>query len=59
MKEVAQASKTQNLLAFEKCKDHYKDVLLTDPVIKRHFEKLLETLLEENLLKIIGPYSEV
>ena len=59
MKEVAQANKSQNLLAFEKCKDHYKEQLMIDPVIKRHFFFLYNTLLEENLLKIIMPYSEV
>ena len=33
--------------------------LLDDPVIKRHFTYLYNTLLEDNLKKIIEPYSEV
>lgn len=59
MKAVAQASKQQNLLMFEKCKQLYEAELLDDPVIKRHFTYLYNTLLEDNLKKIIEPYSEV
>src|SRR5258708_1362018 len=59
MKEVALAYKQQNLLQFEKCKDIYKEELLDNPVIKRHFTYLYNNLLEENLKKIVLPYSEV
>ena len=59
MKEVAQANKQQNLLNFEKCKETYAKELLEDPVIKRHFNFLYNNLLEDNLKKIIEPYSEV
>jgi len=59
MKAVAQASQQQNLLMFEKCKQAYESELLEDPVIKRHFTYLYNTLLEDNLKKIIEPYSEV
>lgn len=59
MKAVAQAAKQQNLLMFEKCKQVYEYELLEDQVIKRHFTYLYNTLLEDNLKKIIEPYSEV
>lgn len=59
MKEVAQANKQQNLLAFERCKEIYARELLGDFVIKRHFNFLYSSLLEDNLRKIIEPYSEV
>ena len=59
MKEVANANKGQNLLQFEKCKEVYQKELLTDYVIKRHFTLLYSSLLEDNLKKIIEPYSEV
>ena len=59
MKEVAQANKQQNLLTFEKCKDVYARELLDNPVIRRHFNFLYNSLLEDNLRKIIEPYSEV
>jgi len=44
---------------FEKCKQAYEIELLEDQVIKRHFTYLYNTLLEDNLKKIIEPYSEV
>lgn len=44
---------------FEKCKKAYEWELMEDPVIKRHFTYLYNTLLEDNLKKIIEPYSEV
>lgn len=59
MKEVALANKSKNLLGFEKCKEYYQHELLNDPVIKRHFNYLYNSLLEDNLKKIIEPYSEV
>mmetsp|Transcript_39366 Transcript_39366/g.29074 ORF Transcript_39366/g.29074 Transcript_39366/m.29074 type:complete len:215 (+) Transcript_39366:668-1312(+) len=59
MKAVAQASKQRSLLLFQKCKELYKVQLLDDPVINRHFLILYNNLLEENLKKIILPYSEV
>ena len=59
MKAVAQAGKQQNLLMFEKCKKAYEYELLDDPVIMRHFTFLYNSLLEDNLKKILEPYSEV
>lgn len=59
MKSVAQAAKQQNLLMFEKCKQVYGGELLEDIVVMRHFGFLYNTLLEDNLKKIIEPYSEV
>lgn len=59
MKEVAQANKQQNLLMFERCKEVFNHELLENPVIRRHFNFLYNSLLEDNLKKIIEPYSEV
>jgi len=59
MKEVAQANKQQNLLAFERCKEIYGHELLDNYVIRRYFNFLYSSLLEDNLRKIIEPYSEV
>lgn len=44
---------------FEKCKEVYQKELLEDHVIRRHFNFLYNSLLEDNLRKIIEPYSEV
>lgn len=59
MKEVALANKQKNLHQFSKCATLYEKELFNDPVIARHFNYLYNSLLEENLKKIILPYSEV
>jgi 26S proteasome regulatory subunit N6 len=59
MKEVAQASKQQDLSKFSKCATIYEKELFNDVVIQRHFNLLYNNLLEDNLKKIIEPYSEV
>ena len=59
MKEVALANKQQNLSAFQKCATAYERELFDDMVIRRHFNFLYNNLLEDNLKKIILPYSEV
>ena len=59
MKEVALANKQQNLLAFQKCATVYERELFDAMVIRRHFNFLYNNLLEDNLKKIILPYSEV
>ena len=59
MKEVANAAKNQNLLQFSRCATTYERELMDDFVIKRHFNYLYNNLLEDNLKKIILPYSEV
>lgn len=59
MKEVGIANKQQNLLQFSKCATIYEKELFDDLVIRRHFNYLYNNLLEDNLKKIILPYSEV
>ena len=59
MKEVALANKQQNLLLFQKCASTYERELFTDQVIRRHFNLLYNSLLEDNLKKIILPYEQV
>lgn len=60
MREVAKAVKEQNLLAFEKAKEAYADEMEADTnVLGVHVKDLYQHLLEENLIKIIEPYSEV
>jgi len=44
---------------FTKCAEVYKKELFEDIVIRRHFNYLYQSLLEDNLNKIIEPYSEV
>jgi 26S proteasome regulatory subunit N6 len=57
MKEMALASKHQSLAQFQKCASTYEHELFDDLLIRRHFNMLYNSLLEENLRKIIEPYS--
>jgi 26S proteasome regulatory subunit N6 len=59
MKEVANANKQQSLLQFQRCAATYERELFDDMVIRRHFNYLYNSLLEENLQKIILPYDQV
>ena len=59
MKEVALANKQQSLHAFQKCAASYEKELFDDFVIRIHFNFLYNSLLEENLKKIIEPYDQV
>ena len=54
---VADAYKKRSLQAFEKARAAYPTLLEDDPLMKRHMVKLNETMLEENLIRIIEPYS--
>lgn len=60
MREIAKAVKDQNLLAFEKAKAEYESEISSDAnVLEIHVKALYSSLLEDNLMKIIEPYSEV
>jgi 26S proteasome regulatory subunit N6 len=60
MREIALAVKDQNLLRFEKAKETYNDEITSDAnVLQVHITNLYDHLLEENLRKIIEPYSQV
>ncbi len=47
------------LIEFEQVLDKYQDYLRSDPIIKTHLAALYETLLEQNLLRLIEPFSRV
>jgi len=59
MRAVALAVKEQSLLNFEKAKHNFKLELTEDFILKNHIHNLYHDLLEDNLLKILLPYSEV
>lgn len=60
MRDIAKAVKEQNLLGFEKTKETYSEEISSDAnVLQNHINALYDTLLEDNLMKIIEPYSEV
>lgn len=59
MKAVAKAHENRSLEGFEQALRTYKDELSNDPIVKNHLSALYDTLLEQNLLRVIEPYSRV
>ncbi|KAJ7583203.1 PCI domain-containing protein [Mycena floridula] len=59
MRAVARAHQDRNLADFESALRDYKDELSSDPTIRSHLSELYDTLLEQNLLRIVEPYSMV
>lgn len=58
LKAIATASKNKSIVEFEKCINTYQSQL-QDPLIKNHITHLYTQLLEDNIKKIIEPYSRV
>ncbi len=58
MKAIAIANKNKSIVEFEQCLNKYKNEL-QDPLIKTHITTLYTQLLEDNIKKIIEPYSRV
>ncbi|EJD02500.1 PCI-domain-containing protein [Fomitiporia mediterranea MF3/22] len=59
MRAIARAHKNRNLADFEQTLRDYNKELSSDPTIRTHLAALYDTLLEQNLLRIIEPYSVV
>lgn len=59
MRAVARAHQNRNLAEFEKALKDYKLELSSDQTIRSHLAALYDTLLEQNLLRIVEPYSVV
>ncbi|KAM8825508.1 26S proteasome non-ATPase regulatory subunit 11A isoform 1-T1 [Synchiropus picturatus] len=59
LKCVALASKNRSLADFEKALTEYKAELRDDPIINTHLNKLYDNLLEQNLIRVIEPFSRV
>ncbi|XP_003741101.2 26S proteasome non-ATPase regulatory subunit 11 [Galendromus occidentalis] len=59
MKAVADASQSRSLADFQKALSQYKKELVDDPIIAAHLETLYDQMLEQNLCRIIEPYSRV
>ncbi|KAF5317785.1 hypothetical protein D9619_012521 [Psilocybe cf. subviscida] len=59
MRAIARAHQNRNLADFERALREYRDELSSDPTIRSHLAALYDTLLEQNLLRIVEPYSTV
>ncbi|KAJ2722182.1 26S proteasome regulatory subunit rpn6 [Coemansia sp. Benny D115] len=59
LQAVAKAQKQRSLADFEKALSEYRNELQSDDLIRNHLTALYDTLLEQNLLRLIEPYSRV
>jgi len=59
MRAVANAHNLRSLQDFEEAKRKYKNELTNDPIIHVHLSELYDTLLEQNLSRILEPFSVV
>lgn len=59
MKHIANASKKRSLADFQKTLVEYKSELMDDSIVRAHLDSLYDTLLEQNLCRIIEPFSKV
>lgn len=59
MKAVAKAHSERSLEAFEKTLSDFKEQLADDPIVHAHLDALYNTLKEQNLLRLIEPFSRV
>ena len=59
MKEVAKAYQARSLQDFQSTLSAYKEELVDDAVVHLHLSRLYDTLLEQNLCRLIEPYSRV
>ncbi|KAG2121942.1 proteasome regulatory particle subunit [Suillus clintonianus] len=59
MRAIALAHQNRNLADFEKALRDFKHELSSDPTIRSHLAALYDTLLQQNLLRIVEPYSVV
>ncbi|XP_068637149.1 26S proteasome non-ATPase regulatory subunit 11 homolog [Aristolochia californica] len=59
MKAVADAHSKRSLKLFETALRDYKAQLEEDPIVHRHLSALYDTLLDQNLCRLIEPFSSV
>lgn len=59
MRAVAKAHSERDLRAFEDATKRYPKELVQDPIIHTHLSELYNTLLEQNLCRLIEPFSRV
>ncbi|KAE8445163.1 hypothetical protein EG329_013659 [Mollisiaceae sp. DMI_Dod_QoI] len=59
MKAVARAHSNRSLEEYEKALSDYRHELGSDPFIRNHLRRLYDAMLEQNLIKVIEPFSRV
>lgn len=59
MRAVAKAYSDRSLQQFQAALDSYREQLSEDPIVHAHLSALYDTLLEQNLVRLIEPFSQV
>ncbi|KAL8749322.1 MAG: hypothetical protein Q9184_006851 [Pyrenodesmia sp. 2 TL-2023] len=59
MKSVARAHSNRSLEEYEKALSNYRYELGSDTFIRNHLRRLYDAMLEQNLIKVIEPFSRV
>jgi len=59
MRDIAKAYQSRALDQLIKAQEKYRDQLEADPVTKFHLKNLHDTLLQQNLCRLIEPFSKV
>lgn len=59
MKAVATAYSHRSLEEYQEALKTHKGQLSDDPIIRNHLASLYDTLIEQNILKCIEPFSKV
>jgi len=59
VKAVAAANKARSLADFQAAVDKFKVQLEDDKIVAKHLDTLYQSMLEQNLCRIIEPYSKV
>eukprot|EP00923_Selenidium_pygospionis_P011796 GHVN01020202.1.p2 GENE.GHVN01020202.1~~GHVN01020202.1.p2 ORF type:complete len:173 (+),score=22.58 GHVN01020202.1:802-1320(+) len=59
LQAVAKCHKLRSLKQFEQNLEEYRTELYGDPIIERHIKELYDSLLEQNILRILEPYSRL
>jgi 26S proteasome regulatory subunit N6 len=59
MKAVAKVYANRSLKEFQEALNQYNHEIREDRILKGHISSLYETLLEQNLFRIVEPYSQV
>jgi len=57
MKSIAKASHKRSLADFQSSLNEFKKELEEDPIVRAHLDTLYGNMLEQNLCRIIEPYS--